>query len=135
MGLAGLAGAFALVVTATPATATWSSGPSSASASYTTGTLVAPTSPAAVHSCVLVAHRVTVSWTASTSPSVGGYSVQRRIGAAAFVTVGSVGSGSTSYQDNAVVGSTTYTYRVRATYQAWTADSTTVNVTTPLLCL
>lgn len=120
-----------------PAWATFRSA-ATASTSLASGTLAAPVSAAAVSSCLLTARRITVTWPASTSSFATGYAVLRRAGGAgAYAVVGTTaGRLSTTYQDTAVAGSTTYEYVVRATVAQWTADSPpSPSVGTSFLCL
>jgi hypothetical protein len=75
---------------------------------------------------------VLVTWTASSSAFTTGYTVTRS-GGAAFTPV-SLGAGATSYDDTTVVGATTYTYTVTATYLSWSAAGSAPAVTTAARC-
>jgi hypothetical protein len=98
-----------------------------------TATLAPPTAPSASATCPNKARGfVLVSWTASTSSFVMGYTVTRA-GGAAFAPV-QLPASATSYTDTTVSGATTYTYTVTATYQSWTAGATAAPVTTGAKC-
>lgn len=110
--------------------------PTAASMPVSTAALSAPTNPSAVASCVLLAPRVTVSWTASTSSFASGYQIYRRpaVGGS-LALVGSVsGVSSTSYDDTTVVLGGAYVYVVDAVFQNWSASTAEVAVTVPLVC-
>ena len=126
------------VFTAVPAWAGFTDTTASPSMSIGTGTLAAPTGPTATASCVgtiIKTPRVTLSWTASPSLYATGYAIMR-LTAGTYVQIGTVsGRTTTTYADNTVVLATTYTYKVRTTYQNWFADSTAASATTAVLCL
>ncbi len=127
------------VFTAVPAWAGYTDQTATASMSVTSGVLAPPTAPAAVASCVgtiVKLPRVTVSWTATASTYATGYAIMR-LTAGAYVQIGTVsGRTTTSYADNTVALGTTYTYKVRATFQNWYAETTgTASATTALVCL
>ena len=127
------------VFTAVPAWAGFTHTTSTASLSVSSGTLAPPTAPAAVASCVgtiVKLPRVTVSWTATPSTYATGYAILR-LTAGTYVQIGTVsGRSTTSYADNTVALATTYTYKVRATYQNWYAETTgSASATTSLICL
>ena len=97
-----------------------------------------PTGLTANPSCslVIVGPEVTISWTASTSPSVTSYVILRGTTAGGLSSVTSVSPTTTSYTDSSVTGfSTTYWYEVEAVAPGGTADSNEVSSTTPALCL
>ena len=97
-----------------------------------------PTGLSANPSCqlVFVGPEVTISWTASTSPSVTSYVVLRGTTSGGLSTMTSVSSATTTYTDTTVTGlSTTYWYEVEAVGPGGTADSNEVSSTTPALCL
>jgi hypothetical protein len=60
-----------------------------------------------------------------------------RLTAGTYVQIGTVsGRTTTTYADNTVALATTYTYKVRATYQNWFAETTgSASATTATLCL
>lgn len=116
---------------ATFVAATGSSGNSLATAS-----VAPPTNLTTTFQCGLLGlgSGVRVQWTASVTAGVTGYRIERSTGGS-FAVRGTVGAG-TSVFDDAASLNTTYTYRVVAlTASSWTATSTTSQVTTPLLCL
>jgi len=127
-----LAIAMAVVVcavggTATAAYATFSSGDSAVQA-ISTQTLQPPTGVAATLTSACKANKaqqVTVTWTASGSAFATGYTIQRN-----STTVATVSATTTSWIDNTVAHSTTYTYTVLATYQQWSSGATAAAVTT-----
>ena len=129
----------AVVFTAVPAAAGWNDSTSSASMSVSSGSLAPPTSPSAVASCVgtiVKLPRVTVSWTATASTYATGYAILR-LTAGSYVQIGTVsGRTTTSYVDSTVSLATSYTYKVRATYGNWYAQTTgSASATTATLCL
>lgn len=108
---------------------------SSASLPVATGSLAAATSLTATAGCTVVVPKVTLSWTATTSTQATGYRVYRRTGAGSYSLIATVaGRTSNGYLNTPVSTSTSYTYYVQAYVGAWTADSATASVTTPLLC-
>lgn len=127
------------VFSAVPAFAGFSDATTTASMGVTSGVLAAPTAPTAVASCVgtvVKSPRVTVSWTATSSTYATGYAILR-LTAGSYVQIGTVsGRTTTSYADNTVLLATTYTYKVRATYQNWFAQTTgSASATTAVVCL
>ena len=97
-----------------------------------------PTGLTATPSCqlIIVGPEVTISWTASTSPSVTSYVILRGTTAGGLSSLTSVSSGTTSYTDTSVTGfSTTYWYEVEAVGPGGTADSNEISSATPPLCL
>ena len=78
---------------------------------------------------------VLVSWPASTTAGVTGYTVTRSTNGAAPVVIATVAATATSYDDTAVTGNTTYVYAVASTVQAWTSSTTAAPaVTTARKC-
>lgn len=106
-----------------------------ASASYTTASLAAPTNPAtAAGVCTLVVgDRIDVSWTATASTWADGYEVLRSTTAGGPYSVAGtvVGQAVTTYTDGPLAFSTTYYYVVRSTKNNWrSADTAEVSRTT-----
>jgi chitodextrinase/nitrogen fixation protein FixH len=94
----------------------------------------APTAPSGLTATATASSQVTLAWTASTdNVGVTGYRIERCTGAtcSGFVQVGT--SASPGYVDNAVSGSTSYTYRVLATDAAGNLStySASASATTP----
>jgi hypothetical protein len=76
---------------------------------------------------------VSVTWTESSSSYVTSYLVERATsGNGAYMVLGSVAAGKTSYTDSSesLGYSTTYYYRVSAVYRSWSATSTAASVKT-----
>lgn len=106
-----------------------------ASASYSTATLAAPTaSGASAGTCVaLVGDRIVVNWTATASTWAAGYEIARSTASGGpYSVIGTVsGRSTTSYNDGPLSFSTTYHYVVRAAKGAWRSiDSAQVSRTT-----
>lgn len=126
--------AAALLIVQTSAWAEWTDA-ATASASYTTASLAAATSPGtAAGLCVLVVgDAIVVSWTATTSTWADGYEIARSTTAGGpYSVVGTaVGQGTTTFTQLALAFSTTYYYVVRATKNSWrSADTAQVSLTT-----
>ncbi len=129
--VAGLVAVVAVVVPATPAWAAFQDVSVGGPLSVGAATLAPPTAPTATPSCVLLAQRMTVSWTQTASAYATGYRIDRRTGAGAFTQVGTVtGRGTTSFVDTTVAASTTYTYQIATVFRNWTATSSAVTATT-----
>lgn len=123
------------IVTSSAATAGWQDG-ATASLPVGSGSLVAATGLAAAPGCVLVTHRVTLTWTPTVSTSAVGYRIYRRVGAGSFALLTTVAGRTTStYADTLLAASTTYTYYVEAYVGAWTAVTANASATTNPLCL
>ena len=120
----------AVLGSASIAEAQFTSGSSAGSMSVATRTLNAPGSFGATATCVKnVSIGVDLSWTASNFAT--GYQIYRQTGGiGAYSLLASVGSGTTSYTDSTVAFSTAYSYYVLATFQSWTASSSTSAATT-----
>jgi hypothetical protein len=120
-------GAAVVLGTAATAYATFTK-TASASQSVSTQTLLAPTAPTATLTSQCnrnKAQQVTVTWTGSASTFETGYTVQRD-----GATVATLGATATSFVDDTVGHSTTYTYTVLATYKQWSTGVTAAAVTT-----
>lgn len=116
------------------ATAGWTDATSSSSMPVSSGTLVAATSLTATTSCVALVARVDLAWTPTASAATG-YRIYRKA-AGDYALIATVsGRTTSSYLDAVLSTGTTYTYYVQAYVGSWTANSTTVTVATPLLCL
>lgn len=126
------------VFTAVPAWAGFTDATAAAAMAVSSATLAAPTGVSATASCVgtiVKTPRITLNWTASSSSYATGYAIMRLSGAA-YVQIGTVtGRTTTSYADDTVALATTYTYKVRTTYNSWYADSASASATTAILCL
>lgn len=100
----------------------------------TTGTVTAPTLPAAPNNLVATAAsstRVDLSWS-DQSTNEDGFSIERSTAGGAFAVLANVGANVTTYANSGVTASTAYTYRVRATNTAGnSAYSNSASVTTP----
>jgi hypothetical protein len=91
---------------------------------FGSGTLDTPTSVAAA--CVALTNKVTVSWTASSSPIVSGYTILRgNTSGGPYSAIGTVsGRLTTTFTDTIATLATQY-YVVRATRNSWTSPSST----------
>ena len=79
---------------------------------------------------------IDLSWTATASAFANGQEVRRSVNGGAFTTIATLARTATSYHDTATAASTSYTYVVRATKNAWTSASGSVSATTKsTLCL
>jgi cellulose 1,4-beta-cellobiosidase len=119
----------AVLATASIAAATFASSVSTGPMPLSSATLTAPGGMNATANCVKNASvSVSLGWSASNFAS--GYTVYRATGAGGYSAIASLASGTTSYTDNTVGYSTTYAYYVVATFQSWTAQSSTSTATT-----
>jgi hypothetical protein len=123
-----------VVLTATAAVAAFNSS-ASAGATYSSGTLAAPSSLAAVAGpCTVgVSVAVALSWSSTPSTWADGYEVLRSLLAGGpYIPVALVsGVNTTTYTDTSPLFSTTYRYVVRATKAAWRSPlSNEVAITT-----
>ena len=101
-------------------------------ASATTPGPPPPAAPSDLRASALSSTRVGLDWL-DNSTNEDGFKIERKTGGGAYSQIGTVGANFTSYLDDTVVASTTYTYRVRA-YNASGGDSAYSNeatVTTP----
>lgn len=134
--LAAHAGAatIAVALVATPALASFTSS-RSATASYSTAVLAAPTSLAtSAGPCTIgVAASVKLTWTATTSSWADGYEIARSLVAGGpYTTIGTVsGVSTTTYTDSSTLFATLYRYVVRATKVNWrSVNSNEASLTT-----
>ena len=120
---------FAAVVLGTAATALAGfTGLVSASQSISTNALLPPTAVTTTLTSQCKANKaqqVTVGWTGTASAFGTGYTIQRD-----GVTVATVSSTTSSYVDNGVAHSTSYTYTVLATYKSWSSGQAAPPITT-----
>ena len=116
-----------VLATASIAAATFASSASTGPMALSSATLNAPGGMSATANCVKPNVSVSLSWSASNFAT--GYTIYRSSGAG-FSSIASVGSGTTSYTDSSAGYSTAYTYYVEATFQSWTAQSSTASATT-----
>ena len=117
-----------VLATASIAAATFTSAAATGPMALSSATLNAPGGISASAGCVKnVSVSVSLSWSASNFAS--GYTIYRSSGAG-FSQLATVGSGTTSYTDVTAAYSTTYSYYVVATFQSWTAQSSTSSATT-----
>jgi hypothetical protein len=117
-----------VLTTASIAAATFSSSAGTGPMALSSATLSAPGGFAATANCVKPNVSVSLSWSSSNFAS--GYTIYRAAAGGGYSAVASVSSGTTSYTDNGVGYSTTYDYYVTATFQSWTAQSSTASATT-----
>lgn len=124
-----------LLVLAAPAEAAFQQA-AAATATHSTDHLTAPTGLTATAGCNLLAFKVSLAWTATTTAFATGYDIYRATGAGQPVLLASVTPRTTvTYVDTSVVGLTTYTYTVRTRFASWTKASASASASTPLLCL
>jgi|GEM_PF-4918610 len=91
----------------------------------------APIAPSSLASNGISSTQVILSW-ADNSNNETGFKIERRTGIGSYSQIATVGANVTSYSDNSVVGSTPYSYRVRATNATGdSAYSNELGVTTP----
>jgi hypothetical protein len=111
-----------VLLTASAAKAAFNANPS-ASATYATASLAAPTSlSASAGPCVVAVNAsVVLGWTATASTWADGYEILRSLLAGGpYVPVAVVsGANTLTYTDATVLFSTTYRYVVRATKVSW----------------
>jgi hypothetical protein len=88
-------------------------------------TPTAPSAPSGAAAAAASSTRVNVSW-ADGSNNETGFKIERRLAGGSWAQVGTVGAGVTTYADTALLASTAYEYRVRATNAA--GDSAYSNV-------
>lgn len=125
----------------TSALASFNSAPGAPAMTMSTGTLAAPSSPAAstVNCVVLGSTKVKLTWTATSSTWADGYQIFRAtVNGGPYSSVGTVsGQSTTTFTDSSVSFSTTYYYVIQATKNNWrSANSTQVTFTTPTtLCV
>lgn len=129
-------GGCALVAVAAPVSAAWLNS-ATASSTWSTTSLAAPTGLTATQSCLLTVRSITLEWTPSASDYATGYTVYRKTGGGSFSLVATLaGRTTSSWVDTPLASSTTYTYDVRTTYQSWTAPSGEASATTQgAICL
>jgi hypothetical protein len=100
-----------------------------------TGTLLSPSNLKAtqVNCRVNRSPEIQLGWTATESSYASGYAIERAAASAGpYTTVGSVALGTNSYTDTsgALAYSTTYYYRVSASFHSWSAASAVASVKT-----
>ncbi len=79
---------------------------------------------------------MSLTWSDSRSSYVTGYEILRSTNGSSYSGIAEVSSKASSYTDTSVQGlGITYWYKVEALSSHGTAMSSTVSVTTPLLCL
>jgi hypothetical protein len=126
-----LASGVLAAVAAAPGLAGWKSSAATGPQSVSSASLAAPTNVAAARGACTVLNAasltVIVTWTASATPQVQGYSILRSTSAAGpFTAVGTTtGINATTWTDatQQLAFSTTYYYGVRSTVSAWTSSS------------
>ena len=113
--------------------------PTVGSNAFTTSQLQPPTGLSATAGCQLLAPKITLSWTATTSTFADGYDVYRgTTNGGPYSAIGHVGSRTTvTYTDTGSLSlNTTYYYVLRSTAHSWTsAASSQASAKTPLLCV
>jgi len=131
----------AIVSSVERASASLSSTAGPASATYSTGTLAAPTGAAAARGActILTSSTVVVTWTQTTSTFADGYEILRSTtNGSGYASIGTVaGRTTTTFNDSTVAFVTTYYYVVRSKRNSWRSpNSNQASVTTPTpLCV
>ena len=93
---------------------------------------VAPPAPTNLAVAAASGTELDLTWT-SNSPYATGYILQRKIGTGAWVSLPTLPSGSTSYNDTGLTPSTLYSYQVQAIDSAGgSAFSNLVSLTSPV---
>ncbi|MFZ6004556.1 MAG: hypothetical protein ACOYXM_11565 [Actinomycetota bacterium] len=133
LGVTAVATALAVLASAQVAWASFDDS-AQASATYSTDTLAAPTSPTAgPGTCTAFSNdRIILSWTATTSTWADGYEIARSLTPGGpYTVIGTVtGVGTTTYNDGPLAFSTTYHYAIRSTRNLWRSANATVSRTT-----
>jgi hypothetical protein len=128
------AAALTALLLAGGALGSWSTTASGGGMTLVTATLDAPASVQVHETCTPKVSTVeTITWTASTSPAVAGYSVYRSNKAGRrYTLLGTVaGRTTTSYDDTTAGWNKTYNYVVTSTRNGWTSpDSAAASITT-----
>jgi hypothetical protein len=118
-----------VLATASIAAATFTSAAATGPLAVSSATLNAPGGATATANCTKnVSVSVGLAWSASNFAT--GYTIYRATGAGSFSVLVTLGSGATSYTDTTPAFSTAYSYYVVATFQSWTAQSSTSSATT-----
>jgi hypothetical protein len=109
------------------------SGSASTTMAVSSATLQPPGQPTATVTCRGAnKSSIALSWAASPSAFVAGYTVTRSANGGPAVTLGSTTT--TTWTDTTIAKSTTYVYDVIATYRAWSSPAPTVTATTTNKC-
>ena len=123
----------------TSTAALFTDAPGVGSNSVSTATLQPPTGLTATAGCQLLAPKITLSWTATTSAYADGYDVYRSTTNGGPYTLRAHVTGRTSvtYTDNSGLNTnTTYYYVLQSTASSWTSvNSGQASAKTPLICL
>jgi hypothetical protein len=140
IALAGLVALLALLGANVATTAAlFTDAPGVGSNALSTATLQPPTGLSATAGCQLLAPKMTLSWTATTSLFADGYDVYRSTTSGGPYTLITHVSGRTTvtYTDTSGLSTnTTYYYILKSTASSWTsANSGQASAKTPLLCL
>lgn len=113
--------------------------PASATSSFSTGTLSAPSGLTATRKCGLLQYEIHLAWTASPTTWADGYEVSMATSSGGPYTVVPLPLGGDPLATTRVVGgllpSTTYWFRVTATAAAWRSSAAQASQTTSALCV
>ena len=93
-------------------------------------TPTAPAAPSGLTASAASSTRVNLAW-ADNSSNETGFQLERATGGGSFSALGTAGASVTTYADQTVQPSTSYTYRVRATGSTASGWSNSATVTTP----
>lgn len=131
--LAGLVAGLLLIAPA--ATAAFLDAPTS-NGSFTTTSLAPASALTGTTSCNgTLSTKVNLSWTATPSTLATGHIVERWQGGTMQNSTTVTPRTTTTLQQTGLPVATTYTWRVKASFQSWTSSEITVTRTTPTLCL
>lgn len=124
---------------ATTSSALFTDSPGVGSNAFSTAALQPPTGLSATAGCQLLAPKITLTWTATTSTFADGYDVYRSTtNGGPYTQIAHVsGRTTTSYVDaGSLSTNTTYYYVLRATAHGWSsANSGQASAKTPLICV
>jgi hypothetical protein len=136
-----LAVAVAVVAAATlgPSVTAWAgfAAPTAAAHTLSSATLQPVSGLSVTTGCalVLLGPEADLSWTATPSTFAAGYTVERWRGSTLEDTTTVTPRTTTSLTQTGLATGTTYTWRLRASYRAWTSTAVSVTKSTPGLCL
>ncbi len=127
--------AIAMLVSAQAALAAFTHTATGGPLTLVTAKLAPPTNAAAtqVNCRFNKSPEIEVSWTATSSTYASTYTIERAtLSAGPYTALASVPSSETNYADKSgtLASSTTYYYRVSASYRSWSATSTTTAIKT-----
>jgi hypothetical protein len=140
LGAGALIAALSFAAAGAPGTRSYfTDSPAVGSNAFATSQLQPPTGLSATPGCQVLAPKITLDWTATTSAFGDGYDVYRGTASGGpYTSIGHVtGRTTTTYTDASGLSlNTTYYYVLRSTAYAWrSGTSNQASAKTPLLCL